>query len=462
MKKFLVICSFALLLFAPLNTGKVSANAHVQKKHTARQQATAGMTFNVDSTLDEADATPDDGKCKSMPSHKCTLRAAIMQNNALGGGNTIMLPAGTFDLTLGDPAEPSEDTGARGDLDVLAKVNLKGAGADTTIIDGKQNDRVFDLFGKAKISRVTIQNGATTENGGGIRVGRDAKLTLKDSTVTNNEAVNGSGVYGGGSLTIKNSKILRNLCGHQGSGVYIGYGGGISQTQISRNCADQGGGIFAIDLTDTGVIWQLDASTVNDNRAREGGGIFSYAGAHVLNSTIANNHANLGTGGTGEGGGVYAANGGNVFGDFYFYNTTIASNTAGSGGTAGGIYSLTGASPRLKNTILDNVAPDDCEGDFTLLGYNLIFNPNGCTLNSDPSTQTGIHADLQTLANYGGPTPTMALQSTSEAIDAIPVSYCTDFSSNPLTTDQRGFVRPTDGDGNGKKKCDIGAFEVQP
>jgi len=57
-----------------------------------------------------------------------------------------------------------------------------------------------------------------------------------------------------------------------------------------------------------------------------------------------------------------------------------------------------------------------------------------------------------TLANHGGPTKTLALVAKSPAIDAAEVGPA---------TDQRGVNRPTDGDGNGMAKCDIGAFEYQ-
>jgi hypothetical protein len=60
------------------------------------------------------------------------------------------------------------------------------------------------------------------------------------------------------------------------------------------------------------------------------------------------------------------------------------------------------------------------------------------------------------LQNNGGPTQTIALLSTSPAINAIPPAVCTDASGNPVLTDQRGVARPQ------ASGCDIGAFEFVP
>src|SRR5207244_764323 len=51
----------------------------------------------------------------------------------------------------------------------------------------------------------------------------------------------------------------------------------------------------------------------------------------------------------------------------------------------------------------------------------------------------------------GGPTQTIALQSTSPAIDAAPIASCP-------SNDQRGLPRP-DPDSPTETACDIGAFE---
>ena len=60
----------------------------------------AGATFVVNSSADSVDANPGNGVCADA-SGNCTLRAAIMEANALSGAD-ITLPAGTYTLTMKD------------------------------------------------------------------------------------------------------------------------------------------------------------------------------------------------------------------------------------------------------------------------------------------------------------------------------------------------------------------------
>ena len=50
-------------------------------------------TFTVNATADAVDAIPGDGLCQTATPGQCTLRAAIMETNALPGTHTI-IPAG--------------------------------------------------------------------------------------------------------------------------------------------------------------------------------------------------------------------------------------------------------------------------------------------------------------------------------------------------------------------------------
>lgn len=416
--------------------------------HAAMATGTSGVSFTVNSTLDEIDKNPGDGVCKSKPSKKCTLRAAIMENNALGG-NTIVLPAGTYDLAI---PGPGEDNDMSGDLDITANLTLQGVGAPT--VDAKLLDRVVHIVsGKTKISGVTFRNGKSPASGGGIQVGSGAQLTLVNSTVTGSVAAfAGGGIQSLGTLKIKNSTIgTSNYSGIAGAG--IGNQGALKliKSFVTSNSANSNGG-YGGGLYNDGTVL-INASTFFHDESNEGGAIRNTNGTiTILNSTLAANTAYV------EGGAIY-----NAGGTLNLLSTTIAENNAPTGAGAGGIYN-TGGTVHLKNTLLDlnyvGIAPDDCEGPLDSQGYNLIYAWNNCPLNMlDPTTRFAVHSGVSSIGSNGGPTPTEALPNGSIAIDFIPAAKCTDNKNKPLLTDQRGRPRPADGDGNGKKRCDIGAFE---
>ncbi|MFH2121872.1 MAG: hypothetical protein ABIJ50_00095 [Pseudomonadota bacterium] len=91
-----------------------------------------------------------------------------------------------------------EDLGATGDLDITGTLSLAGAGVGQTIINGNQNDRVFDIHAGASgvlISNLTISHGQTSDTnssgrgGGGVR--NRGNMRLLQATVTDNGAVGG-------------------------------------------------------------------------------------------------------------------------------------------------------------------------------------------------------------------------------------------------------------------------------
>jgi hypothetical protein len=111
----------------------------------------------------------------------------------------------------------------------------------------------------------------------------------------------------------------------------------------------------------------------------------------------------------------------------------------------------------VTNTIIANSPGGDCYiGDFGAIidgGYNISsddtcgFDPaNGSMPNTDPM--------LGPLQDNGGPTWTHALLPGSPAIDAEDDTLCP-------PTDQRGIIRPQDGDGDSLATCDIGSFELE-
>src|SRR5262249_27588707 len=145
------------------------------------------------------------------------------------------------------------------------------------------------------------------------------------------------------------------------------------------------------------------------------GAIFNGGIMTVTNSTLSGNVADSDASAIGNGGILTVT------------NSTFAGNRA-SGRAVRAIANITGQ-VSLKSAILANNDGGNCGGGITDLGYNISeeascgFTAVGSMNNTDPML------DPAGLANNGGPTQTIALQSGSSAIDAIPVAKCTDQAS---------------------------------
>ena len=115
-------------------------------------------------------------------------------------------------------------------------------------------------------------------------------------------------------------------------------------------------------------------------------------------------------------------------------------NTASGLGDTLGAQRAQGGELQVGNSILSGPGFDNCEEAVVDLGNNLSWPiENDC-----PGTQDDPRLD--TLADNGGATETMALLTGSPAIDAGDTETC-------ASTDQRGITRPQG------EACDIGAFE---
>jgi hypothetical protein len=153
-------------------------------------------TFKVNSLLDTVAVNLKSGKDASG---HITLRSAIMAADAKGGSDTIKVPSGTITLTI---AGAGEDAGATGDLDIKGKLKISGKSAGTTIIDGNQLDRVFQVrSGKVSVSNLTIQHGRVVGAGGGGILNSGGAVTWSGVQIVSNTSVGVDGVDGlnGGS-----------------------------------------------------------------------------------------------------------------------------------------------------------------------------------------------------------------------------------------------------------------------
>ncbi len=107
-----------------------------------------------------------------------------------------------------------------------------------------------------------------------------------------------------------------------------------------------------------------------------------------------------------------------------------------------------------------NVVWGVCAQDLPLVseGYNLVA--DGTCFLSGTGDSEHSHSGLSGIEGIGGPLPVAIPGPASPAVDGGSPSGCPDAAGNPLTVDQRGHLRPEDGDGDGQAVCDIGSVEI--
>jgi hypothetical protein len=245
------------------------------------RSAESATILAVDSPLDEPDAAPGDGRCVSAPSGQCTLRAAVQESNASSGEDTISVPAGSWMLNrIGS----GEDIAATGDLDVVGVLNITGAGAPQTILDGNFSDRVFDVRPGAvlRLSGLTIQNGnAGVDHGGAIR--SLGSLVVTDAALTANSAPGSQGgaIASLADLVLSRVAIYGNTA-EVGGGLLLLGAGTVENTTLSLNVASEGGG----GVASTGGVQTLTNVTLRDNSAPHGRNLAIQNGTVRLGNSI--------------------------------------------------------------------------------------------------------------------------------------------------------------------------------
>jgi hypothetical protein len=317
------------------------------------------------------------GGCAGAPGD-CSLRQAIAKASL---GETVIVPAGTHSLTLGD-------------LAISQALVVQGAGADTTsvvVASGSSHVFVVNSPNQVTISGLTISAGHVTGtgikflHGGAIYNQMGSVLSLDavavsgttlEKTDESSGAVRGAGIANNGTLTIADSTISGNV-----------------QMTKGPESGNQGAGLF------------------------NSGGTVS-----ILNSTIAGNSQVAGSGAGSEGAAIK-----NVDETTTMRNVTIAGNT-GSAAVDNALGTV-----EATNTIVSNGASGNCTGPIASQGHNL-ESADECGFNS-ATDQTGKDPVLGALADNGGPTRTLALLAGSPAIDRGDPAACP-------STDQRGVTRP--------------------
>ncbi len=366
-----------------------------------------GPGLRVTTAADSVDAQPGDGFCADSAG-ACSLRAAVQEANASGGG-TIDLKKGTYTLTI---AGIDEDAAATGDLDVTSRITVDGNGAT---VDAAGTDRVFDVLAGASLTLTdTTLTGGSAQgegmpaSGGGVR--NAGELVVDRSTLTANTAVRAGGAIEavvGSTTTVSRSTLSGNSTGPgpgNGGGLHL-TGAGIVQVERStvtgNTAAAEGGGLWNSGTgTMTVTRTEITGNTASGDEATNGGGgLYNDGGELTVDGSEIRD--NVADGASGSGGGIL-----NNEGTLVVESSTIGANSSSRAG--GGVEANVGTTTLRRTTLTANTTGDNPGngGGLHLTGAgtvtiersavtgNSAANEGGGLWNSEPGTMTVTRTEI--------------------------------------------------------------------
>jgi hypothetical protein len=389
---------------------------------TAGVSISAGDTFtlvsagNLTGTLT---AVTDNSSCydftPSYAGNNLVLTASLASGavTAVTVTNTNDSGAGSLRQAIADICPGGTITiAATGTISLISSlildrnVTINGPGADQLTIDGSNSGQIVRANAALSLSGIGFTGSHGALAGGAIAAA--GPLSVSNCAFTQNAAIYGGAIYATESLSLSNCRFSQNTANYFGGAVFAEAGPvSIAGSVFSDNTALGGGALVAINGT-------LDNTTLSGNSAADAGGAIYGADLTLRHVTVTGNS------------GLDSSN-----------------NPVG-----GGIVAFSNSQVTLVNSIVAGNTGGDC-----LAGSNASITADSHNLDSDgscgsASTATLPNLHLGTLADNGGPTPTIALLAGSPAIDAGDNAAC-------LATDQRGIARPQGA------ACDGGAYEVQ-
>ena len=337
----------------------------VPEKAPNSNKGLGGGIYSYESTLTVTDSTISGNEAKGSTSLIWYNSKDEISSEALGnGGGGICAVGKKSDVTL----DGVTVTGNK------ATYSKKGTGAG-----------IEAQGGSLTVKDSTISNNEAQGNGGGIFSAEGNELNISASTIQGNKADNGGGIHMGeardtsktpSKATITDTKVLENeaIGSGEGGGVYVG---GPRADATLKGCTvannksvSTGGGIAAKLSTVT-----LDDTTVENNQAVNGGGLFHLGIAAPGSLTLQNGSVIRNNTASSMGGGLFLW--GNV--GLKSENSEISGNKALYGaGIAASQYTANFASPKLE--LVDTKVNNNGDAN-TVMGGG-IYAASGVTVTS--------------------------------------------------------------------------------
>lgn len=289
----------------------------------------------------------------------------------------IDLPAGTYDLTTGQPLTFTSAAG----------ISIAGAGETSTVIDGGGATGVISEEATSSTAPSPI-------------------LFLSSLSVEHGSASDGGGIYAssysgnGGSLSLHQVAVADNSGGSgDGGGIYAdSVNVYLTDSSVTGNSASAGGGIYAYDAVLEAAKSFIDSNTTPAGSDGNGAGMYVDESVVIMTGgSLRQNVAGDATGGYGGYGGALYDSEDSVFD---LTDVTVNGNKAVGGGDGGAIYSdygystfhITGGSLSYNSS-----EGTDNSGGGIYTQYGGVFVLKDVTMSHDQSTGTAS-------GGYGGGT----------------------------------------------------------
>lgn len=298
-------------------------------------------------------------------------------------------------------------------LVVDKNLKIDGTGRSITL-DGQNVTQALQVNSgvKATLDTLTIRNGKTIGDGGGVL--NEGNLKVNNSTFTFNQADYSGAIANSwdARLTVTGSTFSSNSANISGGAIYNWYGDvDITNTTFSSNSANSGGAIF----NDTNRTLRVTDSALENNTAddSDGGAIYNLAGTMILTrSTVQGNTAVLNGGGikneknlnitdstikdnsAGRGAGIF-----NLDAHAWMTGSSVNTNIAYYDG--GGIYSEGGTVEMTSNSAVNgNTATTGDGGGIFVTGAAGLLKLTGTTLNLNTAGRDGGGAHVGTDSTF--------------------------------------------------------------
>ena len=398
--------------------GEISSNTTTGVEQTA--SGGGGLyTNNSTVTLDKVtitgnqattDPRNDGGGILAAGSNLTITGSTITKNTAPDCGGGLFLSHTNANIT-GSTIEGNQAKQGAGvylnDSPDVAEADCTGSHTHN-ITDTKINHNTASSIGggmyvgqsNVTLTGSTLDGNASTDKtygqGGAIVAYSAGDITLDSTTVTNNYAAAGGGIYSLGTavsdthITLRNNTKFTGNTAASGAGIYLARSLGnnilleLSDSAIYNNTASSGGGgIFAYN----GVQINANKASFNGNKAASGAGIYLYGQnnkvmAELTDSFIDNNIA------SDWGGGIFAYNGAEVKAN----NTSISNN---KGGNAGGLLVWNNSSAELSNgsKVIGNTATKGNGGGVYAINGTVTATDCDITHNTATGNGGGIYGE---------------------------------------------------------------------